>query len=71
MSVLDAAPVTIPTRTKPIDVWQVGDIVTVGATRWKFRAISRAGKAVLSSMNTSNVEVWWDTTLDLLPKRGA
>lgn len=69
MTLADVAPATIPTRLKPEEKWQVGDVVTVDSVRWKLRAISNSGRVVASSMNTSNVEIWWDTTLDILPKR--
>ena len=69
MTLADAAPVTIPTRLKVDDALQVGDIVTVDDVRWKIRAMSRSGTTRLQSMNTSNVDIWWTTTVDTLPKR--
>lgn len=69
MTLADAAPVTIPTRLKVDDPLQVGDIVTVDDVRWKIRAMSRTGTARLQSMNTSNADIWWTTTVGTLPKR--
>ncbi len=71
MTLVDVAPVTIPTKQNPDDRWRPGDIVTVDGVRWKLRAISAKGKVVASSMNTSNADIWWETTLDHLPTKGA
>lgn len=60
---------TRPARAKR-SRWEVGASVTVGATRWVFRAIDHvSGAVVLEAMNTTNHGEWWSTTLDKLPER--
>lgn len=72
MTLLDAAPVTLPTRPKPDD-WQVGDIVpTDNGGRWKIRDLNRkTGQVVLSCMNRVAADIWWNTHLDNLPEKSA
>lgn len=72
MALLDAAPVTIPTRPRPDD-WQVGDIVlTADGGRWKIRTLnSTTGQVVLEVMNRVAADIWWNTHLDKLPEKSA
>ncbi|GAA3009300.1 hypothetical protein [Microbacterium aurantiacum] len=72
MTVTDVAPPTIPTRTNPDD-WHVDEIVTTDdGTRWKIRALNPgSGRVVLSSMNVTNADIWWNTTVDKLPGKAA
>lgn len=59
-----------PRKTRPS--WQLGDLLTVGRTRWVIRRLDRSmGRVVLEAMNTTNHGEWWDTTLDRLPEKSA
>ncbi|MCC4906934.1 hypothetical protein [Microbacterium sp. cx-59] len=72
MTLTDVAPPTIPTRPKPA-AWEVDEIVTTpDGTRWKIRALNAgSGRVVLSSMNVPNADIWWNTTVDKLPRKAA
>jgi hypothetical protein len=71
MTIAASAPRTLPAKTLE-KLWHVGDVVVVGAVRYKIRALNRkTGKAVLSSCNHIQAEIWWDTTLDKLPRKAS
>jgi len=72
MTLLDAAPITLPARPKTDD-WQVGDIVPLAdGGRWKIRALNRkTGRVVLQCTNRIEADIWWNTELDKLPRRNA
>jgi hypothetical protein len=72
MTVTAPAPRTIPPRAqkKTTDAWRVGEIVTISGIRWIIRALNtHTGKVSLSSANTVNADIWWNTTTDKLPRR--
>ena len=48
--------------------WRVGDVVTIGRTRWAIRTV-KSTAIVLEGLNTDRIV--WRTSLDLLPRKGA
>lgn len=60
------------TVTKPKPVWEVGDALVVGGTRWKIVALNAKTKAVqLEALSSTNHGMRWTTTLNNLPRKAA
>ena len=67
----DAPRATLPPKLDADAQWQVGDTALANGKRWIIRALNRnTGQVALSSANTVNADIWWNTTLDKLPQKG-